>query len=370
MKILGWNCRGIGNPAIVKELRDLAKDYAPSVMFIMEAQICKYRVENLRYTLGFDASFAVSSDGRSGGLGLFWKIEVTVSVQKFSNYHIDTIIKVEGKEPWRISFIYGEPNRSLRSRTWEIMKQMRSDSNLPWVCVGDFNEILRREEQLGPNNREEYLMEGFRNVVDVCQLCDIGYMGLDWTFEKKVAGGHFVRVRLDRVLASASWCACFPFAAVRHLTAVKSYHCPILLSLLPDERSDIVHGKGKPFRYELMWETNEGLCSFIQQIWKDGNHCNSVKDLKDKLFHLGEELRSWGEKTFGAVRRELRAQKKRLQQLRADPTRSMVSEEEQKVVERIILLNYQEQVMWKQRSHITWLHEGDSNTNFFIKEQT
>ena len=86
---------------------------------------------------------------------------------------------------------------------------------------------------------------------------------------------------------------------------MKSYHCPILLSLLPDERSDIVHGKGKPFRYELMWETNEGLCSFIQQIWKDGNHCNSVKDLKDKLFHLGEELRSWGEKTFGAVRREL-----------------------------------------------------------------
>ena len=113
-------------------------------------------MENLRYTLGFDASFAVSSDGRSGGLGLFWKNDVTVSVQKFSNYHIDTIIKVEGKEPWRISFIYGEPNRSLKSRTWEIMKQMRSDSNLPWVCVGDFNEILRRKEQLGPNNREEY----------------------------------------------------------------------------------------------------------------------------------------------------------------------------------------------------------------------
>ena len=134
MKILSWNCRGIGNPATVKELRDLAKDYAPSVMFIMETQISKYRVENLRYTLGFDASFAVSSDGWSGGLALSWKNDVTVSVQKFSNYHIDTIIKVEGKEPWRISFIYAEPNRSLRSRTWEIMKQMRSDSNLPCMC--------------------------------------------------------------------------------------------------------------------------------------------------------------------------------------------------------------------------------------------
>ena len=58
MKILSWNCRGIGNPATVKELRDLAKNYAPSVLFIMETQINKYRVENLRYSLGFDDSFA------------------------------------------------------------------------------------------------------------------------------------------------------------------------------------------------------------------------------------------------------------------------------------------------------------------------
>ena len=61
MKILSWNCRGIGNPATVKELRDVAKDYAPSVLFIMETHIDKYQVENLRYTLSFDASYAVSS---------------------------------------------------------------------------------------------------------------------------------------------------------------------------------------------------------------------------------------------------------------------------------------------------------------------
>ena len=126
-----------------------------------------------------------------------------------------------------MSFIYGEPNRSLRFRTWDIMKQMKSDTDLPWVCIGDFNEVLKREEQLGPNIREEYLMAGFREAVDVCQLCDLGYIGLDWTFEKKVTGGHFVRVRLDRVLASANWCARFPLAEVHHLMAVKSDHCPI-----------------------------------------------------------------------------------------------------------------------------------------------
>lgn len=153
MKIISWNCRRIGNPTIVKELRDLAKDYTPSVLFIMETHIDKYRVENLCYTLGFDASYAVSSSGRSGGLGLFWKNDVTVTFQKFSNYHIHTIIKEDGKDPWHMSFIYGEPNMSLRYRTWDLMKQIRSDTDLPWVCMGDLIiEILRREEQLGPHN--------------------------------------------------------------------------------------------------------------------------------------------------------------------------------------------------------------------------
>ena len=47
----------------------------------------------------------------------------------------------------------------------------------------------RQEEQLGPNIRDSAQMEGFRDAVDVCGLADIGYMGLDWTFEKRVAGG-------------------------------------------------------------------------------------------------------------------------------------------------------------------------------------
>jgi hypothetical protein len=184
------------------------------------------------------------------------------------------------------------------------------------------------------------LIEGFREAVDVCHLCDIGYMGLDWTFEKRVVEGYFVRVRLDRVLASASWCTCFPLAAVHHLMAVKYDHCLILLSLEPDERSVSIHGQDKPFRYELMWETNNGSSPIIQKVWKDRDHCNSVKNMKDKLCHLGEELKSWGEKTFGCIRRELREQKKRLEKLRSDPTRIDVSEEERKIVERIIMLNY------------------------------
>jgi hypothetical protein len=48
-------------------------------------------------------------------------------------------------------------------------------------------------------------------------------------YEKKVAGGSFCRVRLDRALACTEWSARFPTAMVRHLVSVALDHGPIEL---------------------------------------------------------------------------------------------------------------------------------------------
>ena len=48
---------------------------------------------------------------------------------------------------------------------------------------------------------------GFREMVDVYGLVDLGFEGHMWTFEKKVAGGSYCYVRLDRALACTDWSA-------------------------------------------------------------------------------------------------------------------------------------------------------------------
>lgn len=67
-------------------------------------------MENLRGTLGFDFACAVSTNGRSGGLGFFWNIKTRVEILPYSQYHIDTIItEEEGEhEPWHLTCVYGE----------------------------------------------------------------------------------------------------------------------------------------------------------------------------------------------------------------------------------------------------------------------
>ena len=84
MSVMFYNCRGAGNASTVKELRDLAKDFAPSILCIVETQIHKKRVEGLASSLGFDKAFAVSSTGRSGGLGIFCNNSIKIGILPFS----------------------------------------------------------------------------------------------------------------------------------------------------------------------------------------------------------------------------------------------------------------------------------------------
>ena len=71
MNCLSWNCRGLGNPATVRELRKIVKQEGPSLLFVMETKIKGIKVENLKSLLGFSGCFVIDSDGVSGEIGLF-----------------------------------------------------------------------------------------------------------------------------------------------------------------------------------------------------------------------------------------------------------------------------------------------------------
>jgi hypothetical protein len=87
--------------------------------------------------------------------------------------------------------------------------------------------------------------------------------------------------------------------------------------------------------------------------------------LEKKLKGLSGALSVWGRDTFGSVRRELKQLRQQLAELRAAPARVGPSHQELKVVERLVELQHREEIMWRQRSRVQWLAEGDRNTRFF-----
>lgn len=148
---MSLNCWGLGRSEAVQEVRSFIQLHCPSVVFLSETRLFDDLVDLLRRDLDLPNGLGVGSFGRGGGLALLWTDEVCVKLQSYDKLHVDVMVvdQISGAELWRFTGFYGEPRRERRYRSWELMQSLSTQSFAPWICVGDFNEILDANEQFG-----------------------------------------------------------------------------------------------------------------------------------------------------------------------------------------------------------------------------
>jgi exonuclease III len=160
MKLCGWNGRGVGNGPAVRGLLDLQKREDPDVLFLLETKMDRKRIEGLEWKLGMPNLVVEDCVGRSGGLALFWKSGIKIDLKgALSRYHIDTEITEADGFVWRFMGIYGEPKVEERATTWRLLRTLKHQNDKPWLCIGDFNEILFAWEKEGvrPNLKYKWI---------------------------------------------------------------------------------------------------------------------------------------------------------------------------------------------------------------------
>ena len=80
------------------------------MLFLSEAYLCKAKAERLRRRLGFDSLAAAESDGRSGGLVMFWYTGLGVTSFEVQANYIDIRINEASVSGWRFTGFYSEPS--------------------------------------------------------------------------------------------------------------------------------------------------------------------------------------------------------------------------------------------------------------------
>lgn len=98
MRLLSWNCRGLGNPWTVRALNKLIKQKGPNLVFLMETRRKANELMRFRYKGGICNIVGVECEGegrsKAGGLACMWDNSIQLEVVLMFTNHIDMHIKM------------------------------------------------------------------------------------------------------------------------------------------------------------------------------------------------------------------------------------------------------------------------------------
>ncbi|KAJ8624646.1 hypothetical protein MRB53_033176 [Persea americana] len=137
------------------------------------------------------------------------KASSKVNLLSYARNFIDVEVEVDGLGKWRMTGYYGYPETNRRRDSWNLLRVLSSSSSLPWVCLGDFNDLLAANEKRGKRDHPNWLLQGFKSAITDSGLIDLGMEGyrFTWerfTWERSRGTVDWVEEKLDRVFASAN----------------------------------------------------------------------------------------------------------------------------------------------------------------------
>jgi exonuclease III len=291
MNIILWNCRGALNPHFQRTVADLVNRHSPAVLIITETRIGGDRAKEITSRLPFDGVIIADTIGFAGGIWLLWNSDrVDVAQLACTEQEIHATIKVRSSNlSWLISSIYASPRVAERKVLWSNLVHTASLHHLPWLLLGDFNEVLCSDDKFGGlpvNFRRAF---NFKSCLDMCGMIDLGFHGPRFTWSNFRELSELIQERLDRCFANSSWRTLFPEASVHHLTRTHSDHCPVLLCL--DKSPSLM--LPRPFRLQPVWMSHPSFSEVVDGSWLGTN------PLRTKISVFTESAKVWNKEVFG-----------------------------------------------------------------------
>ncbi|XP_027156321.1 uncharacterized protein LOC113757111 [Coffea eugenioides] len=322
MRVLVWNCQGVGSPLTIPQLREVNNLSSPSMVFLSETKNRSNYMGKVKNILKFDEIQVVESMNKAGG-------------------------------------IYASCDDQTRKQQWKVIQSRKHLWGDKWLIAGDFNDIVSNAEKWGGNRREEGSFKPFKDFINDNQLLEIGFEGHPWTWCNNWEGEGEIKQQMDRGLCSFPWYQLFQQASCQHCDSYASDHSILLFDTKPTQAR-----RKKRFYFDKRWLQHQEIYEVVEQAWRQGNDGSRMYKVTQKIKLCRTALLKWRNKVQGNSKLKIDRIKGQLQELKECDISD--KKERGKILKSSLREAYrQEEIYWSQKARLQWLKEGDKNTKFF-----
>lgn len=159
------------------------REVNPMGIFLIETKISDDRVQSVFRRLGFSFFVSFPPVRCTGGLAFCWCPGLVFDILMFPSSILHLFIQPGGgRVDFLCSFMYEPPLWRHKETFWKELASLNSFGVHPWVCTGDFNEVVKLSKKRGGRGVLGSSSKGLQNVLDRLGFVDRGFTGRNFTW--------------------------------------------------------------------------------------------------------------------------------------------------------------------------------------------
>ncbi|XP_056692071.1 uncharacterized protein [Spinacia oleracea] len=303
MKICMWNVRGENRNLFLSHAKEIVFNQNPDIFIFLETKADGSRARETMLALKFSDFRVVRPIGTRGGIWMFWKKTVDMVLFDAENTYFHSLFHFKnlGKEGL-VTAMHAPSSSKEKHHHWNSIRSNLPPKNIPWLVLGDMNEITSQSEKMGGRPFRVNQGKDMLNFMDEAGLVDLGFNGSPFTWTNARDGHNLIQERLDRALANSPWMEAYPHTKGREafLRSISVWNHNVFGNLKKQKKEllaridgiQIALGK-KYYDYlvnleKILLQRLNDILNKERLIWaqKSGMNWRKYGDYNTKYFHM------------------------------------------------------------------------------------